>query len=77
MAQQAKRTNKKLQHSILANKDKTFKGGLADKAEREALEGVKVSDSQINKMDLFLLSRQIDALCSNINEFDQCFKAEQ
>lgn len=45
MIQQAKRNNKKLQQSIIANKDKTFKGGVADKAEREALESVKIHDN--------------------------------
>lgn len=56
MIQQAKRHNKKLQQSILANKDNTVKGGVADKEEREALENVKINDNADNKLDLFLLS---------------------
>ena len=62
-----------MQNAILANKDKTVKGSTADKEEREALESVKVKDDQDNKMDLILLSNQIDSLCSNIMEFDNCF----
>jgi len=57
MMKQAKRNNKKMQLAILANKDKTVKGSMADKEEREALEGVKVADDQDNKMDMFLLSK--------------------
>lgn len=64
--QQAKRNNKKLQQSILANKEKTVKGSTADKEEREALESVKINDNTNNKTDLLLLSKQIDVLCSNI-----------
>jgi hypothetical protein len=66
MMQQAKRNNKKLQQSILANKEKTVKGSTADKEEREALESVKINDNTNNKTDLLLLSKQIDVLCSNI-----------
>jgi len=73
MMQQAKRNNKKMQMAILANKDKTVKGSTADKEEREALEGVKVPDNVDSKMDLFLLSKQVETLCANINEFDDCF----
>lgn len=77
MIQQAKKNNKKLQQSILANRDVTVKGGLADKEEREALENVKINDNANNKLDLFLLSNQIDALYSNIQEFDDCFQQEE
>ena len=63
-----------MQNAILANKDKTVKGSTADKEEREALESVKVKDDQDNKMDLILLSNQVDSLCSNIMEFDNCFQ---
>lgn len=75
MIQQAKRNNRKLQQTIIANKDNTVKGGVADKEERVALENVKINDSNDNKLDLFLLSNQIDALYSNIQEFDSCFEA--
>lgn len=54
---QAKRKNKNLQTMILKNKEKTVKGSLADREEREALENVKVSDNQDNRMDLYLLSK--------------------
>lgn len=73
MMQQAKRNNKKLQQSILANKEKTVKGSVADKEEREALESVKILDNADNKTDMFLISNQIDALCSNMAEFDDTF----
>jgi len=56
MMQHAKKANKRMQLAILANKDKTVKGSVADKEEREALESVKVNDDSDNKMDLFLLS---------------------
>jgi len=70
MTQQAKRNNKKLQNNILSLKEKTVKGSTADKEEREALEKVKIHDNTDSKTDLFLLSRQIDALCSTMAEFD-------
>ena len=73
MMKQAKRNNKKMQLAILANKDKTVKGSMADKEEREALEGVKVADDQDNKMDMFLLSKQVESLCNSIGQFDDCF----
>jgi len=57
---QAKKQNKKLQVSILANKDKTVKGSTADKEDREKLESFKVEDSTHNMMDLFLFSKQVD-----------------
>lgn len=58
-----------MQNSILANKDKTVKGSVADKEEREALENVKVTDDQDSKMDLFLLSKQVESLFESIGEF--------
>jgi hypothetical protein len=69
MMQQAKKNNKKIQNSIIANKDKTVKGSVADKEEREALENVKVTDDSDNKMDLFLFSKQVTSLCDTIGEF--------
>ena len=58
----AKKANKKIQAIILANKDKTIKGSQAEKEERQALEQFKVEDNSYNKMDLFLLSKQVDSL---------------
>jgi hypothetical protein len=72
MMQQAKKNNKKIQQVIMANKDKTVKGSLADKEEREALENVRVTDDQDNKMEFVLLSKQIDQLYSSISELDGC-----
>ena len=71
--QQAKKNNKKMQNAIIANKDKTVKGSVADKEEREALENVKVADDQDDKMNLFLFSKQVSALCDSIGEFEDCF----
>ena len=62
-----------MQNSILANKDKTVKGSVADKEEREALENVKVTDDQDSKIDLFLLSKQVESLFDSIGEFSDCF----
>ena len=73
MTKQAKNANKKLQYSIASNKEKTIKGSLADKEEREALESVKIKDNTDNKADLFLLSKQIDVLCDSMKEFDDIF----
>lgn len=73
MIQQAKRNNKKIQVSIVANKDKTIKGSVADKEEREALEKVKIVDDADSKMDMFLFSKQVDMLCNNITQFDDSF----
>ena len=53
----AKRQNKKIQSTILANKDKTMKGSLGEKEDREALEQFKVDDNLYDKMDLFLFSK--------------------
>lgn len=74
MMQQAKRNNKKLQQSIMFNKEKTVKGSVADKEEREALEGVKISDNTDSKTGLVLIANQIDVLCSNMQEFDDMFE---
>jgi hypothetical protein len=41
----------------LANKDKTLKGSLGEKEDREALETFKVDDNAYDKMDLFLFSK--------------------
>ena len=73
----AKRQNKKIQATILANKDKTLKGSLGEKEDREALESFKVDDNAYDKMDLFLFSKQVDSLCETIGEFDTCFPAEE
>ena len=70
---QAKKQIKKIQQQILANKDKTVKGSVGDKEDREALESFCVDDSVHSKMDLFLFSKQIDSLYESINEFDSCF----
>jgi hypothetical protein len=72
----AKRQNEKIQAQILANRDKTVKGSLAEKEEREALESFKVDDNTYDKMDLFLFSKQVDSLCETLGEFDTCFPAE-
>ena len=53
----AKRQNKKMQQIILANKDKTLKGSLGEKEDREALESFKVDDNAYDKMDLILFSK--------------------
>jgi len=74
MIKQAKRQNKKMQMMILANKDKTVKGSVGEKEDKEALESFKVSDQNDNKMNLFLFSKQVDQLYSAIDEFDGCFK---
>ena len=74
MIKQAKRQNKKMQMMILANKDKTVKGSVGEKEDKEALESFKVSDQSDNKMNLFLFSKQVDQLYSAIDEFDGCFQ---
>jgi len=61
---------------ILANKDKTVKGSQAEKEERLALEQFKVEENNYNKMDLFLLSKQVDSLFSEIAQFDSCFEKQ-
>lgn len=58
----------------MANKDKTVKGSVGDKEDREALESFSVDDTVHSKMDLFLFSKQIDSLYESINEFDSCFE---
>lgn len=72
----AKRAAKKIQAIILANKDKATKGSLADEEERAALAAFKVDDSEYNKMDMFLFSKQIDSLYQDIAEFETCFPEE-
>ena len=72
----AKRQNKKMQTHILANKDKTVKGSLGEKEDRETLESFKVEDNAYDKMDLMLFSKQVDSLCETIGEFDACFPEE-
>lgn len=62
-----------MQVQILANKDKTLKGSLGEKEDREALESFKVEDNTYDKMDLILFSKQVDSLCETIGEFDSCF----
>jgi len=62
-----------MQAQILANKDKTLKGSLGEKEDREALESFRVEDNTYDKMDLFLFSKQVDSLCETIGEFDSCF----
>jgi lactam utilization protein B len=56
----AKRTNKKLQNNIIANREKTIKGSLASKADEEALLSANVAESNLSLTDLFLLGKQID-----------------
>lgn len=56
MMQQAKRNNRKLQQQIISNKEKTVKGSVADKEEREALEGVKIADDTDSKTGLVLIA---------------------
>lgn len=65
-----------MQGTILANKDKTVKGSVAEKEDREALESFHVDDSVNNKVDLFLFSNQVQQLYKSINEFDSCFPEE-
>lgn len=72
----AKRQNKKMQSIILANKDKTVKGSLGEKEDREALESFKVDDNAYDKLDLVLFSKQVDSLCETLGEFETCFPAE-
>ena len=60
----AKKNLKKIQAKILENKDKTAKGSLGEKEDREALENMKVDDSTHDKLDLFLFSKQVSELCS-------------
>lgn len=62
---------------ILANKDKTVKGSVGEKEDKEALESFKVSDELDNKMNLFLFSMQVDQLYSAIGEFDECFGEDE
>ena len=73
---QAKRANKKIQSIVLANKDKSVKGSVAEEEDRAALAAFKIDDSSYNKMDMFLFSKQVDSLYQEIAEFDQCFKVE-
>jgi len=72
----AKRQNKKLQQHILANKEKTTKGSIADKADEEALKSAKVVDSSLSLTDLFLFGKQIDQLHSSIDQFKGAFPEE-
>ena len=46
-----------MQTQILANKDKTIKGSIGEKEDREALESFKVDDNAYDKMNLFLFSK--------------------
>ena len=69
----AKKQNKKLQSHILANKEKTAKGSIADIVDKEALEGAKVNDSNMSLTDLFLFSEQVDQLYSTVNEYDDLY----
>lgn len=46
-----------MQNVIVANKDKTVKGSIADQEDRQALESFKVVDDQNNMMDLLLFSK--------------------
>jgi hypothetical protein len=40
------------------------------------LAAFKVDDSEYNKMDMFLFSKQIDSLYQDIAEFETCFPEE-
>jgi len=56
----AKKGNKKLQNNIIANKEKTIKGSIANKADEDALLNPKIEDSNFSLTDMFLLGKQID-----------------
>tara|TARA_B110000503_G_scaffold95638_1_gene143974 strand:- start:54 stop:272 length:219 start_codon:yes stop_codon:yes gene_type:complete len=58
------------------NKEKTAKGSIADKIDKEALESALVKDSNMSLTDLFLFSEQVDQLYSTVNEFDDLYPTE-
>ena len=55
----------------LSNKEK--KSGISEKEEKEALEHLKAAETDDSKTELFLFSKQVDTLCNQIYEFDNCF----